>query len=236
MESVQSPSISKILLDYTEYERLKHIESLYIELQRHQSIHKVSQKGLGENVTDNTIVEEDDDDKSTTSTLSDQMGAGLIPPTATFEPKLETLDSSPLKHYNANVIKSDLNSVFDEKELLKKVPKNYLDNAKHLLEEFDKRGQELTWNSSGTIFINQIALPLSNIYVLFPLLFKKKGLIKPGFENFVQKIYDMGLGSLIVHDRFIKQLEENKITGSGENITHKVEEVNNTVPWWYIGD
>lgn len=150
MEHSNEPSILKILIDVSEYERLKHIEAKYIEIQ-HSTPKSENQIGKGDDIGQTSL---------------------LIPPTVGSE-FVEETKFNPI-HYNVPVNKSDLNSTFDEKRLLTFVPKNHIKTAKFLLKEFEKRGDELTWNSSGTIFIQKIALPGSNIFNLFPLLFKKK--------------------------------------------------------------
>ena len=89
----------------------------------------------------------------------------------------------------------------DEKQLLLLVPKGMKKNAKKLLRAFDERPNELTWSSDGIIYINQVAVPRSNIFTLFPILFKKtrhSNLI--GEEDFLQKIKEMYLTYLIEKD------------------------------------
>lgn len=56
----------------------------------------------------------------------------------------------------------------------------------------------MTWSTDGIIYIDQDSLPSSDIYILFPYLFRAK---RPknllGFQEFVEKISCMGLGHLI---------------------------------------
>jgi hypothetical protein len=101
-------------------------------------------------------------------------------------------------------------------------PKNRR-QAATLLHQFDTRGNELTWNSDGIIFVDQTSIPNSNIYQFFPYLFKQrhpKNL--SGFDDFIDKIKEMGLDHLILHK------------------PPKVKEVafsdSKTEPnWWYLG-
>ena len=78
------------------------------------------------------------------------------------------------------------------------IPRRYREKARLLLKEFSSRGNELTWSTDGIIYIDQVAIPSTDIYVLFPYLFRAK---KPkdlfGFEDFVEKINCMGLNHLI---------------------------------------
>ena len=115
----------------------------------------------------------------------------------------------------------------DEKRLISLIPSKNRRQAAQLLQQFDKRGNELTWNSDGIIFVDQISIPNSDIYIFFPYLFKRK---HPknlhGFEDFVQKIDQMGLGHLIVKGNQTKN-PKSSLSSSGEGSSR--------VNWWYIG-
>lgn len=107
------------------------------------------------------------------------------------------------------------------------IPKGKKKDAKILLNEFEKRPNELTWSSDGIIYIDQVAIPGSNMFTFFPTLFKKS---KPkslqGFEDFITKIRQMKLN--FVFESAVKDEAKEakstswKSTGGGEN-------------WWYIG-
>jgi hypothetical protein len=92
----------------------------------------------------------------------------------------------------------------------------------------NERSFELTWNSSGIIFIDQISIPNSNIFVLFPYLFKAK---RPknlvGFEDFYNKIHKMGLSDLIYKKP--QTYSANKETK--KNISQSTQESDN---WWFL--
>ena len=122
--------------------------------------------------------------------------------------------------FDVTINKSDENTKFDEKQLLTFVPKTQQKNAKELLKQFDLRSNELTWNSSGIIFIDQTSVPNSNIFLIFPHLFKARGKSTSkniiGFDEFVYKIHEMGLDDLILHPNIKKQESENKF-GEGKN-------------------
>lgn len=240
MEHSSEPNIKKILIDFSEYERLKHIESKYIELQNHQKKESFNQIGKGN--PDSNDDEEDDDD--------DNISNNLYPPYVTKESKIKHF---PSVNYDSQITKNDLNDAFDENRLLALIPKRFRKNAKTLLTEFNKRADEITWNSSGTIFINQTALPSSNIYIFFPLLFKKQPPKVLGFNEFLQKIKDMGLSDLVLTKAQLDSYETNNIithdpltskkienpndfgSGSKDLISPKSEKQVN-IPWWYIGD
>lgn len=132
--------------------------------------------------------------------------------------------------FNAPVFKNDTNDVFDESRLLGFVPKSKRKQAQELLKLFDKYASEITWNSSGIIYIEQVAIPNSNIFITFPYLFKAsvpKNL--PGFKELVQKIVDLGFGHLIS----FKHSKTNKIAQVPPTNLNLPNEEN--VPWWYLG-
>ena len=106
---------------------------------------------------------------------------------------------------------------------MKFTPPKYRHQAERLLKQFQLRGNELTWNSDGIIFIDQVAIPQSDIFIFFPYLFKHKHpntLI--GFQDFVEKIRQMQLQHLIVYKSRQIRLESTKTTNSGKN-------------WWFLG-
>jgi hypothetical protein len=112
-------------------------------------------------------------------------------------------------------------NIADEQRLLKLIPARHRKQASTLLNQFNKRGNELTWNSDGVILIDQTSIPNSDIYLLFPYLFKMKHPKNlTGFEDFQKKIYEMGLDHLIV--KRYKPVKENKKTS------------NEPLNWWYL--
>jgi hypothetical protein len=116
------------------------------------------------------------------------------------------------------------------------VPKGLKKNAQHLLEEFDKRGSELTWNSSGIIFIDQVAIPGSNLFTLFPLLFKLRRSEKLiGLNDLIQKIDEMGLSSYIVHKNSLKRKSPQNKNHQETEKKMKKDIENEDFPWYYLG-
>ena len=104
-------------------------------------------------------------------------------------------------------------------------------NAKKLLEEFDKRGNELTWNTQGTIFIDEVSIPGSNIFTVFPLLFKlRRSDELIGLNELIQKIDDMGLSTYIVkkksHQKIKHKDDKKALSGLGKS---------DELPWYYLG-
>ena len=119
----------------------------------------------------------------------------------------------------------------DVERLLKLAPAKYRSQAAALIRQFQNRGNELTWNSDSVIFIDKVSIPQSNIFALFPYLFKHKHpKTLNGFQDFVQKIREMQLQHLIV-------------TKTGQSISPQVSTQvsnadlsRNSQNWWYLGD
>ena len=82
----------------------------------------------------------------------------------------------------------------------------------------------MTYDSSGKIYIDTIAIPNSDIFVYFPYLFKaKRRKDLNGFDDFVQKIHNMGLSNLIFQKQINYQLDNlaPKASATEEN-------------WWFL--
>lgn len=116
---------------------------------------------------------------------------------------------------------------------MKLIPKGNKKAAKILLSEFNARGNELTWDSNGTLFIDQVSIPGSNMYFLFPILFKKKRSSHlPGLQQLISKINDMGLSDFINNSQM--QMTHNAF--SSRNLPEKdAVPINETEKWWYLG-
>lgn len=133
----------------------------------------------------------------------------------------------PANSYDVALRKNDENDIFDEAALLEKVPKSQLKKAKSLLEVFDNHPEEVTWNSSGVIFIDDVSIPNSNINEIFPLLYERKIQSNDnvnGLDELILKIELMGKSDLIC--RKIKNIV------TAEDISSDDSETN---PWYYIG-
>ena len=152
-------------------------------------------------------------------------------------------DTKPEGSFEISHKKDDLNSSFDEKELLKCVPLTSRRLAKVLLEQFNLRANELTWMPDGTILIDETSVPKSNIFILFPLLFKsgKSTSFPPGYLEFIDKIAQMGLDHLI--KRKISKAQKRSINSTDLSSESSVSQVSQAVEgsgskkekWWYLG-
>lgn len=138
-------------------------------------------------------------------------------------------NTTPPNHFSTPIFETDLNDSFDESALLKKVPKSHHTKAKTLLKHFDERPNELTWDSSGNIYIDEKVIPNANIFALFPLLFRRKVSKKhTGIDDFLTKIQSMGLSSLI-------KLQSKISTMPAVNSIINPDYIKNE-KWWFLGE
>ena len=119
----------------------------------------------------------------------------------------------------------------DNEALLVFIPKGQKKKATALLQEFQQRAIDVTFNSDGVIYIDQLAIPGSNMFAVFPLLYKKQKVKNlKGYEELVTKIHSMGLSNLILSPTNSKV---NKNINS-KQIPSKTEKKSD-IPWWYLG-
>ncbi len=131
------------------------------------------------------------------------------------------------------LIKSDENDTGDENNLIGKIPKKFRSRAKKLLEASNKNSASFSWNSDGIIFVNGESLPLSNIFVLLPELYKSNPNKElPGFYEVVKQLANLGLGHLI-NKSILRGLRR---TGPLENQTLLFNYVQqNPGKWFFLG-
>ena len=147
---------------------------------------------------------------------------------------LESPNTAPPNHFSVNVFETDMNDSFDEAALLRKVPKLFFKKAQRLLQAFDQRPNELTWDASGNIYIDEKVIPNANIRMLFPLLFSKKQTktkIPVGMADFVQKLLSMDLGSLI-SKACVDNYKLYNVTKTDSSKPTSETKTN----WWYLGE
>jgi len=137
-------------------------------------------------------------------------------------------DTTPPLNFGVEVKETVLNDTYDEQALLKKIPKIFHKKATVLLKAFDERPNELTWDSTGNIYIDEKVIPNANIFILFPLLFKKTASKKHiGLDDFVAKLHAMKLSSLIkLKLKLPAEMKHlNTITPNSSNQN-----------WWFLGE
>ena len=143
----------------------------------------------------------------------------------------ENPDTTPSAPFAIAHTKDDLNDKYDEVHLLKTLSPKFRRQGQILLKEFDKRANQITWTGDGTLLIDQTSIPQSNIFVIFPLLFKatKFATKLPGFEDLVLKIHEIGLGHLIK-----SKLRQGKVSSKKLTVTSEAPSASNA-KWWFIG-
>lgn len=199
MTEHESQTIFKIVIPYEEYQRLKTIEVQFHNLQK-EFVSLQTEKKLREKVPEET----DSSEKTITSKINALQGSGEDGTeqsiTTVLPPTLLSIDENQpvLPQPDVVYVKSDASNEFEDARLLKTVPKSHFKKAQNLLSVLNERSSELTWNSDGIIFIDQIPLPGSNIFNIFRYLFvRQKPLDSLGFIELHDKIQSMGLSSLI---------------------------------------
>jgi hypothetical protein len=100
------------------------------------------------------------------------------------------------------------------------------------LKYFNQNGEKITFNSAGTIFIDQVALPSSNIFEIFPILFKRKNLKRriPGLNDFLEKLQELGLNHLVLLNKITTKTNQNQKKNLED---HGLK--NEASNYWYLG-
>ena len=147
----------------------------------------------------------------------------VVAPTVTSDPIPS--NSAPPLNFENPITENDFNDSFDQKKLLTIVPKQFKKKATSLLKCFDERPNEVTWDSSGNIYLDEQSLPNSNVFELFPYLYRKRSKKSlQGLNDFVLKIQSMGLGHLINTSVKVKSSDEKPTSGNEKSLN-----------WWYLG-
>ena len=152
----------------------------------------------------------------------------LNPPSVPILTSPNTQEPLP---YDQKFMKNDDNDQFDQKRLLKYIPARDQKNARQLLNNFSSRGNELNWDSAGLMYIDQNSVPNSDIFHLFPFLFKQR---RPknlcGFDDLLHKIKEMGLLHLIK-----VRTPEDSNTKLNQEISNSIQKEEKSSNWWYLG-
>jgi hypothetical protein len=118
--------------------------------------------------------------------------------------------------------------------LIDSTPTGSKRKAANLLREIEAYPNELTFDSFGRIIIEGIGIPGSNIFVIFPMLFKnKKQEQLIGFKELLNKLNEMGL-SHFFNSQKGKGKEKQKQANSSA-ISFDPQSNAKDQPWYYIG-
>lgn len=142
-----------------------------------------SLKSLIEHITKKVI----DNLTSTVSVQSEQ------------NPEETNREDIPIDDLQPNLVEAELkysknlsSDSFDEETLLKTVRRPYHKKAGQLLKKIKDNPQIITFNSSGSLFLDGEAVPEANFFKLFPLLFRKNlnstEIESPGLKNLYHKL------------------------------------------------
>ena len=138
-----------------------------------------------------------------------------------------TPNTRPPDHFSNPIFTIKSNDSFDEKHLLKKVPKPFQNNAALLLKAFDERPNELTWDSSGNVYINEQSVPNCNMFNIFPYLFRKRSpRTLTGIADVLLQLKQMGLSHLV---------QKNTKVEKKEVPTSSTPAISDSTNWWYLG-
>ena len=128
--------------------------------------------------------------------------------------------------------KSREHDQFDHAAVIQKLPKLYQERAKKLLEVFDLNEDQLTYNETGILFINGVAIIGSNFFQMLPHLFgAKPKRVLPGFNQLVTQICSMGYGKLI-NGSLVRGLHRSKPIPNTPEIMKELKSIRD---WFYIG-
>ena len=126
--------------------------------------------------------------------------------------------------------KSSEHDKFDHSSIISKLPKAYQERATKRLEVFDNHPSQLTFNETGTLFINGNVISQSNFFNLLPHLFSHKPkTFLPGFNQLVTQICSIGYGKLI-NGTLMRGLHRTKQIENGPQIMKDLKK-----NWYYLG-
>lgn len=233
--------VSKILIDLEEYTYLKSLESELTKkneeiknlLKSHSVQHfkkdSAQTNFKGENSIQEDLEQSSHEDKNKFGKGSEEQG--LLPEKPDHIPPEEPSTSeliSPLLKTN-----SKPNNDIDENILIKKVPQRFHPRAKQLLAKLLSDPNEVSFDPSGTLIIDNESIPNSNLFVIFPKLYVGSVRQKiPGFQELLNKIAELDLAPLI-NKKITKGFSTSKVISNRPELLKKIKE---NKQWWLIGE
>lgn len=231
---------ARILISVPEYEKLLERSeklSLYEKKYAHQLKDEVKPLSNENKIEESNTIEQVEKD----SDKNDQVGEGgsdlievPIDPSLEIEQDLPKRYNEPTSAPSSHLVlhKSKQSSQETDQTLINLTPQRFRDRASKLLTALISFPDTITWSDTGFVSINHESLPNSNIYEIFPKLFKyvKNPEKIFGLPEVITEIATLGLGSLI---------NRNYLTGMSR--THKIinhdsllSETRNLKNWWYL--
>lgn len=159
----------------------------------------------------------------------------MAPSTAKLE--TSTISEEVPDSFNVTLNKNIENTPYDSKELLSLIQKRYQKQAQRLLEILLKSPNSLSWNLSGTVFIDSVAIPNTNFYLIFNALYKRRNSNLNGLNDVLVKLNEMGLSNFILlkNSNLPENISNDSLIESSEKVLPALEK-DNQIQWWYIGD
>lgn len=121
---------------------------------------------------------------------------------------------------------------FHKSDLLKRIPKRFHSKASQLLDYIAQNPLSIHWTENGVISVTGDQIPNSNIYVVFPELYKFHPNLKiPGLTNVLQYLCSYGLGHLIRKTKYwflVRHSKSRKLNQIGKGLPKDI-------PWYYLG-
>ena len=203
---------------------------------------KSSQSGYGANAINNELIKHitnlvtqqiQSQYKLVPQSSNTQEGAGANDLIAELPSPIVETETPEFQPPSIIIHKSQLNDNFDDNRLVNSVPPMFRERAKKFIKEILPYSSDVTWDSSGTIFLDQNSLPSSNIFKIFPYLFKrvKAAQSYPHLIELATKIASLGLGHLI-NKRLTLGLNRKKAV-ENQDFLHK--QIKTAKHWWYLG-
>lgn len=150
-----------------------------------------------------------------------------------------TFDSEPTPGTSVNDKSVDKQvTQVDIVDLLSKIPSAYHDDARKLLAYFLDNPTAISWDENGILTVDDITIPQSNIFQIFPQLYAKtpKSTL-PGFVTLCTYIFTAGLQNLIKIKKFHQFTRKRPLNGElkpDEEVDLRTFSSNKR--WYYIGD
>ena len=175
--------------------------------------------------------------------LSEQTGAGANDLIADLPSPSSDVEQDISKEYNSPttapagtdvvIHKSKQSSEIADQSLINILPGRFKNRGTKLLQSLANFPSTLTWSNTGTVFINQLSVPNSNIYEIFPKLFKfVKNLDAVfGLSEVINTIASLGFGSLI-NRQYISGLTRPYKILNQDSI---FEDLKTHKYWWFLG-
>lgn len=123
-----------------------------------------------------------------------EIPAGEVPPTESLDTNLLNIEKASTNTRQA----SQQQHEGDKEKILESIPSLFKKKANILLHHFYANPMSVSWDTAGNLFVTGTNIPGSNIYEIFPALYKNTDHSSlKGFYTLLTYILSSGLGHLI---------------------------------------